>query len=160
MTSLVDITTKNYQNYMNRILEIENYSFPSPWNLKVFQEEIKNSFSHFWVLTVDEVLSGYICFWMFDSEIQLINIAVHPNRRGKGLGYYLVEKMIKEGISNGIQSIWLEVRTSNFDAQSLYQKLGFEEVSRRARYYGDTNEDAIVMSLAFMQKGRCQIAVN
>ena len=160
MISFVDITTKNYQNYMKQILEIENLSFPSPWSLKVFQEEIKNSFSHFRVLTVDEVLSGYICFWMFDSEIQLINIAVHPDRRGKGLGYYLLEKMIKEGISKGIQSIWLEVRTSNLAAQSLYQKLGFEEVCRRARYYGDTNEDAIVMSRAFMQKGRYNIAVN
>jgi len=147
MTSLIDITTDNCQIYLEQILEIENLSFPSPWSLNAFVQEIKNPMSYLWALTVDGAILGYICFWMFDSEIQLINIAIHVNRRCKGLGHSLLKTMIEAGISKGMQYVWLEVRPSNFTAKRLYKKLGFEEIARRTRYYRDTNEDAIVMAL-------------
>ncbi len=147
MTSLVDITIRNCRNYLECILEIENLSFPSPWSLKAFKEEIGNPISHFWGLTVDEVLTGYTCFCMFDIEIQLINLAVHPHERGKGVGHYLLTKMIEAGVSKGKKYIWLEVRPSNLAALKLYEKSGFDAVDRRPQYYADTHEDAIVMTL-------------
>jgi ribosomal-protein-alanine N-acetyltransferase len=160
MTSLVNITLENSQFFLQSILEIENLSFPTPWSLRAFNAEIKNSVSHLWALTVDEVLSGYVCFWMFDTEIQLLNLAVNPHRRGKGLGHYLLRKMIETGISNGIRYVWLEVRPSNLAAKRLYQRLGFKEVFRRPRYYPDTHEDAIVMSLTHSDKSRFHFISN
>ena len=160
MTSLINITAENSRNYLEHIFEIELLSFPSHWSLNAFQQEIKKPISHLWGLTVNDVISGYICFWMFDSEIQLINLAVHPKMRGKHLGYYLLAKMIKTGISKGMQYIWLEVRISNMAAIRLYEKLGFQEVGRRSRYYRDTNEDAIVMSLTLSEKESYRMASN
>jgi len=160
MIAIIDITTKNEYIYLQGILEIENLSFPSPWSIQFFKEEIKNPITSLWALMANEALSGYICFWMFDSEIQLINIAVHPYKRGQGLGHYLITELIESGFSKGINSIWLEVRPSNLAARKLYQNLGFEEMSRKARYYRDTGEDAITMTLALSQKESYPLASN
>jgi ribosomal-protein-alanine N-acetyltransferase len=152
MKSLVHITAENISNYLDSILEIENLSFPSPWSPKLFRDELLNHASNFWGLVVDGVLVGYICFWMFASEIQVINFAIHPEHRGKRLGHGLLDEMIRSARHKGIQSIWLEVRPSNLIAQRLYSKAGFREIGRRPLYYRDTNEDAIVMSLGLSVK--------
>ena len=158
MTSLIDITVENCLNYLDPIIEIENQSFPSPWSIRAFREEIKNPSAYLWALAVKEFLSGYICFRMVAHEIQLTNIAVHPKKRGKGIAHHLLTKTIETGINKGAQSIWLEVRPSNFAAKRLYQKLGFEEAGRRPRYYRDTNEDAIVMALALSEMQSYHVA--
>lgn len=149
---LVEITEENCQRFLDGILEIESVSFPSPWNLNTFKSELRNPVSHLWALTGRDGLAGYLCFWMFRNEIQLINFAVHPLRRRKGCGRFLLDWLIQTGISKGMGSIWLEVRVSNAAARGLYQKLGFREVGRRPRYYSDTKEDAIVMSLGLPGK--------
>ena len=152
MTSIEDITPENYHIHLDNILEIENRSFPSPWSQRAFIQEIENPISHIWVLLADNQLVGYICFWLFDREIQLINIAVHPDEKGKGLGHHLMTRMIETGLSKGSQYIWLEVRISNLPAKRLYHRLGFEEIGRRRGYYRETKEDAIVMVLPLQQK--------
>jgi ribosomal-protein-alanine N-acetyltransferase len=160
MLSLVEITTETYEPYLEQILEIENVSFPSPWSMKAFKAEIQNPSACLWALIEDEVLSGYICFWKFDSESQLINIAIHPERRQQGLGEYLLTTMIEDCISKAEHYIWLEVRPSNAAARRLYQKMGFEGVGQRKGYYMDTNEDAIVMSLPLSQRGSLRSVSN
>jgi ribosomal-protein-alanine N-acetyltransferase len=152
MTSLVTITKENFQPFLQKILDIEELSFQSPWGVHALKSEIENPISHLWALLMGEIFSGYICFWMFDSQIQLINLAVHPHDRGKGLGHYLLTEMIEMGISEGTRQIWLEVRPSNLVAKGLYERLGFDEAYRRPRYYPDTHEDAIVMSLNLLGK--------
>ena len=152
MTSIEDITPENYHIHLDSILEIENRSFPAPWSQRAFIQEIENPISHIWALLADNQLVGYICFWLFDREIQLINIAVHPDETGKGLGHHLMIRMIETGLSKGSQYIWLEVRPSNLPAKRLYHRLGFEEIGRRRGYYRETKEDAIVMVLPLQQK--------
>ncbi|MFC1579694.1 ribosomal protein S18-alanine N-acetyltransferase [Thermodesulfobacteriota bacterium] len=152
MTSIEDITPVNYHIYLDNILEIENCSFPGPWSQRAFIQEIENPISHMWALLTDNQLVGYICFWLFDREIQLINIAVHRDERGKGLGHHLMTSMIETGFSKGSQYIWLEVRISNLPAKRLYNRLGFEEIGRRRGYYRETKEDAIVMVLPLHQR--------
>ena len=76
-----------------------------------------------------------------------MNVAVHREWRGKGIGYRLLSKMFEVSIFTGAQTAWLEVRPSNLAARSLYEKAGFKEVGRRPHYYDDTHEDAIIMSV-------------
>lgn len=148
MSSLVEVTAGNFPIFQLDILEIERNSFPSPWSLNSFSTEIDLSISHFWATLIDAVIEGYICFWIFANETHLMNLAVHPEWRGKGLGERLLCKMIEVGISEGAKRAWLEVRPSNLVARSLYEKAGFKKVGFRPRYYRETNEDAIIMSLS------------
>ena len=151
MTSLVKINPENYHLYLEQILEIEILSFSSPWSRYAFLEEINNPISHLWGVKEGKVLSGNLCFWMFDREIQLINLAVLPEKRNKGFGLYLLTKMMEECISKGVPNIWLEVRRSNLSAKRLYERLGFEPAGCRPRYYKDSNEDAIIMAMTLTE---------
>ncbi|MFH1350273.1 MAG: ribosomal protein S18-alanine N-acetyltransferase [Pseudomonadota bacterium] len=160
MTSIIEATAENGHIYLDHLLEIENLCFSSPWSPKLFQDEFRSLFSHLWILMVDQIPLGYICFWMYEREIQLFNIAVHPLKQGKGLGNYLLTKMIEAGSTNGVHSIWLEVRPSNSAARKLYQNLGFKEIGRRPRYYEDTGEDAVMMSLPLSQNKSYHMASN
>ena len=146
MTALVRMTGHGLWTHQERILEIETLSSPSPWSLSAFEAETKNPFSRFWGLTGHGILHGYICFWLCDRAYELMNIAVHPEARKKGLGKQLLRRMFQQGISEGVKTIWLEVRPSNLVARSLYRRGGFKEIARRPRYYRDSNEDAIIMT--------------
>jgi ribosomal-protein-alanine N-acetyltransferase len=147
MSPLVRITTQNLVAHLTAILGIEQVSFPSPWGRESFEHEVRNPLSRFWGLLSDNGLIGYICFWVAAGEIHLMNIAVHPQMRHMGLGRLLMEKLIRTGAEEDVRKIWLEVRPSNVAARALYSGMGFTEVGRRRRYYTDTGEDAIVMTL-------------
>jgi len=145
------MTPENIESFLDSIFDIERGSFISPWSRNGFLQEVRNPISHLWVvMDEDGAAGGYICFWMFEREIQLLNIAVHPEKRGKGLGTHLLKEMIRIGTARGMEQVWLEVRTSNITARKLYENLGFVAVGRRPRYYQDTNEDAIVMSFKIL----------
>ncbi|MBL7212989.1 MAG: ribosomal protein S18-alanine N-acetyltransferase [Desulfobacteraceae bacterium] len=150
MISLQEVTTENFQRFRDDILAVERVSFPSPWSLKAFEEEAKRSISNLWVLLEDGELGGYICLWIFGGEVHLMNIAVHPDKRRRGFGGCLLNKMIEVGLSQGITRAWLEVRPSNVIARAFYKKVGFSEIGRRPHYYKETNEDAIIMTLSLM----------
>jgi [ribosomal protein S18]-alanine N-acetyltransferase len=147
MFQVIEIGPENFPVYAEGILAIEKVSFPSPWSINAFKAETHKDISNLWVLMADSILSGYICFWILNPEIHLMNLAVHPANRGKGFGQFLMGRMIEEGISKRIKSIWLEVRPSNLAARNLYKKLGFFEAGIRPNYYSETNEDAILMSM-------------
>ncbi len=150
MISLVNITAENIHLFLGDILEIERSSFPSPWSSTAFHQEATRRVSRFWALLEDDTFLGYICFWMFSGKIHLMNIAIHPKKRGNGFGRHLLVKMIEAGKSGRAETAWLEVRPSNTMARFLYKKAGFKETGRRPRYYVDTNEDAIVMSMSLL----------
>jgi ribosomal-protein-alanine N-acetyltransferase len=153
MISLIRITAENFDRLEQRILAIEKVSFLSPWTSEAFREEVQRSFSSLWILQDTEDVVGYICFWSMARELHLMNIAVHPERRGEGLGRMLLDKMIVVGIREGAECALLEVRPSNSPARELYKKAGFQEIGRRAKYYRDTGEDAILMALQFNTSG-------
>ena len=147
MNRLVPITKANVGRYMQRVLEIEKLSFPTPWSVWAFRDELRNSFSRLWGWKAEDRVQGYICYWITMREIQVLNVAVHPDWRRRGVGRRLLQQAVRSGITHGAEDLWLEVRTSNRAARNLYEKLGFQAVGRRPRYYRDTGEDAIVMTL-------------
>lgn len=153
MPQIIEIGPENFPVYAEEILEIEKASFPSPWSFNAFKAETEKHISHLWVLISDAIVAGYICFWILEREIQLLNLAVHPEKRGNRFGQLLLTKMIEKGAIDGVTNIWLEVRPSNSWARDLYKKMGFLETGIRPKYYSETNEDAIMMSLELPDAG-------
>jgi [ribosomal protein S18]-alanine N-acetyltransferase len=137
----------DFRAYADQVMEIERASFPVPWSERAFEDEINRGISNLWALVSNEKVYAYICFWMFDKEMHILNFAVHPEKRRQGLGRYLLMMVIDTGKTNGIENIWLEVRPSNGPALSIYKKFGFSDVGRRKGYYSDSQEDAIIMAL-------------
>ena len=113
----------------------------------MFQEELAKIPSTLYVLkeVPGKRVLGYSCFWSLSGEVQLVNIAVHPDLRGKGLGRRLLNHLLLEAESREAEKIFLEVRPSNWAAIGLYERLGFKVLYRRLGYYTPEGEDALVM---------------
>ncbi|HEX8042850.1 ribosomal protein S18-alanine N-acetyltransferase [Candidatus Deferrimicrobium sp.] len=130
---------------LDGVMEIEKVSFPTPWSREMFIEDFHRDFSDTLVAAGpgDEIL-GYAVCWTIAGESHLLNIAVHPARRGQGIGRALLIECIRRAARAGASVIYLEVRAGNVAAQRLYRSMGFEFRGIRKGYYTDTAEDAVI----------------
>jgi ribosomal-protein-alanine N-acetyltransferase len=135
------------------IWQIEKVSFPTPWTRWSFLMELAQRHSH--TLVAGPTPSrpwrtwGYIIFWVVADEMHILNLAVHPQRRRRGLARELLAQALDRARSLGATTAWLEVRPSKAPAPALYASFGFQEVGHRRRYYEDTGEDAIILALSW-----------
>jgi ribosomal-protein-alanine N-acetyltransferase len=90
-------------------------------------------------------LAGYVGMWHMYDETHVTTIAVDPPYRGRGYGELLLLTAIAEAMARSSAWLSLEVRVTNQIAQALYEKYGMMVYGRRAAYYTDNREDALVM---------------
>ena len=96
----------------------------------------------------DGRLTGFCGILLLPPESEILDIAVDAGVRRLGIGTVLMSAVLREARKRGTAVTYLEVRESNVPATGLYEKTGFEPYGRRARYYTDPVEDAIVMRLS------------
>lgn len=90
---------------------------------------------------------GFAAFHRVIDEVEIRNMAVDPEHRHQGVGRALLETARDRLLQAGAKRVFLEVRASNKPALSLYCSIGFAIHSRRADYYRDPQEDALVLAL-------------
>lgn len=131
------------------IAEIERLSFSTPWAVEAFAEELTRPWARLEVLrrAQGEKPLGFSNYWLVADEVQIINIAVHPDARRQGFAGLLLGHIIQQAKRACFRVLSLEVRMSNTPAQSLYRKFGFKDVGMRPRYYADNGENALLMDL-------------
>lgn len=130
---------------LEAVLEIESASFSRPWTRRHFIDEMASPFGYPTVaLAADATVAGYLCLKQVLDEAEILDVAVSSSLRGRGIGRILVESAVEEARSRGAVTVGLEVRVGNYEAITLYARLGFREIGRRKQYY-DNGEDAIVM---------------
>ena len=95
---------------------------------------------------VESHIAGYVASWYMTDEAHITGIAVRQSLRGNGLGELLLIGSIKLALQRQSRVVTLEVRVSNYVAQSLYTKYGFSQVGLRRGYYTDNHEDAYIMT--------------
>ena len=100
----------------------------------------------FLVAEVGGQLAGYAGVWVFAEEAHIMNIAVDPSCRRRGIGEALLLTLLARTVEMGARLAYLEVRPTNEQAIALYAKLGFHPYGRRPGYYADTGEDALLMA--------------
>lgn len=91
-------------------------------------------------------IGGYAIYWMMADEAHLTSIAVREASRRQGIGEMLLICVIDSALKQHARVVTLEVRASNYAAQALYEKYGFERVGERRSYYSDDKETAIIMT--------------
>jgi len=130
---------------LDRVVEIEKASMPSPWSKELFDEELKRAAAHYFVMEEEGKVAGYMGYWEAPEEAHIINLAIAPEFRNKGFGKQMMDHCLGYAFKRGARLATLEVRQSNEAAQRLYEKCNFRVVAIRKKYYSDNQEDAIVM---------------
>jgi [ribosomal protein S18]-alanine N-acetyltransferase len=135
---------------LEEVLPIEEVSYTMPWNRTMFEAELHgNRFARLLTARDSEqnILLGYVCFWMVFDELHLMNLSVHPEWRRMGIGEELARRALSSAQEGGARLATLEVRASNEAAKRLYEKLGFKVAAVRHGYYREPKEDAVIMNL-------------
>jgi len=132
---------------LNQVVQIERACFADPWTEESFRRLLAGDSAIFHVIGYppDFRVAGYVIAFAIGEDAELLNIAVEPSFRGRGLAGQMLDALLIELGSRGVRAAFLEVRESNRAARALYGSRGFAEIGRRRNYYRRPVEDALVM---------------
>ncbi|MDR2367523.1 MAG: ribosomal protein S18-alanine N-acetyltransferase [Deltaproteobacteria bacterium] len=131
---------------MPQILKMERLCHVDQWTSENFHSELQRAFTVAKGLWLGHSLVGLSLSWMLPPECHLLNLMVHPNLWGRGLGKFLVNDLIETAKSNKAYKIILEVKVGNKRAERLYKRVGFTGSGFRRAYYSD-GSNASIMTL-------------
>jgi ribosomal-protein-alanine N-acetyltransferase len=132
---------------LDRIEEIERESYPTPWSRSMFAGELAKPSSVCLGAfdTERDVLVGYLIISRYVDAWHVMNVAVEPSQRRRGIAQNLLERLFELTANDSRRGYTLEVRVSNANAIRLYERLGFQARGLRRGYYTDNREDALIM---------------
>ncbi|HET6977628.1 MAG TPA: ribosomal protein S18-alanine N-acetyltransferase [Pyrinomonadaceae bacterium] len=137
------------------VVQIEEQSGLSRWGWSAYYAELQGANRDLMLVarstqtsaTPPAPIAGYIVARETAGELHINNFAVRPEFRRRGIGAILLNQVLNEARQRGAKAAFLEVRSTNHAAQELYEKCGFQAIAKRANYYSEPTEDAVVMSL-------------
>jgi ribosomal-protein-alanine N-acetyltransferase len=139
---------------LDEVMVIERDAFRHPWSPELFRRELEHDWST--ILVALEPLTsasgkgsdrivGFLIYWLVHDEVHVLNVAVGPEYRRRGVARLLMAETEKRAHQAGATLMTLEVRRSNQGALELYRGFDYRAVGIRPNYYVDEGEDAIVM---------------
>lgn len=134
-----------------QVLKIERSAYPEPWSEGVFSDCLRVGYRCDLYLKNDQVV-GYSVVSTGAGEAHLLNLCLHPEYQGLGLGRQMLRKVLEKLPQERVETIFLEVRVSNQAAKNLYLSEGFNEIGQRFNYYpkGEEREDALVFAKSLL----------
>jgi len=136
-------------DHLEEIDEIERRAYPTPWSRSMFAGELSKPTSiclgAFEADGEDGALVGYLIVSRYVDAWHVMNVAVDPPHRGRGVATMLLERLFELTADDARRGYTLEVRVSNETAIALYERLGFTSRGLRRGYYTDNREDALIM---------------
>ena len=143
MTVALDIRRLTYAD-LPQVVALERRAFPTPWSLAMFVLELSKPGGVCLAASgEDGELAGYVICSRYDIVWHVMNVAVDPLQRRRGIATALLTALIDRVGEDA--PLTLEVRTSNAGAIALYEGFGFRAAGVRPRYYQDNGEDAVIM---------------
>ena len=139
--ALVPLSEKN----IDAVYEIDRASFTHPWSYALLQAELCNEQAAYLVAEWEGTCAGYAGVQFACDCAEVLNIAVHPDFRRKGIGRALMQALAELAAQRGCEKLLLEVRASGEAAQALYRAQGFVTDGVRRGYYREPCEDAVLM---------------
>lgn len=147
--------TRMSEHDLLEVVQIEEQSGLSRWGWVAYYAELQGANRDLMLIArlshsaiVDSApIAGYIVARETSGELHINNVAVRPECRRRGIGAALLGRILQEARRRKANAAFLEVRSANLAAQALYEKNGFKAIARRADYYTEPREDAVVMSL-------------
>lgn len=136
---------------LEAVLVLENLIFTTPWSKEQYCRLMQAGICKVFGAWDAEELVAYAAVSLNRAafELEIYNIAVHPEHRLRGLAGQLTGLVLEAAGALKLDRAILEVRESNVPARSLYEKLGFRKAGRRSAYYSNPDEDALLYEYSF-----------
>lgn len=133
---------------VDEIMDLEKKGHAYPWTLGIFRDCLRVGYACE-VMEQDNLIRAYGVMSVAAGEAHIFNVCVAPEKRRKGYGRMMMERLVEIAKSRGAKSMFLEVRPSNLSALMLYEKMGFNEVGIRKDYYPAKvgREDALILAM-------------
>jgi [ribosomal protein S18]-alanine N-acetyltransferase len=138
----VEIRSLTYAD-LPQVVAIERRAFTTPWSLAMFVLELSKPSGVCLAAEAEGELVGYLICSRYDTVWHIMNVAVDPDRRRRGIATALIGALLDR--VGPTAPVTLEVRRSNTGAIVLYERFGFRSAGVRRRYYADNGEDAMIM---------------
>ena len=134
---------------LDAIMEIEIRAYDFPWTQGIFRDCLRVGYCC-WCYENDEMIQAYGVMSAAAGESHILNLTVRPESQRQGIGSRLLKHFQQLARRHGADTLMLEVRPSNRNAISLYEKLGFNEIGVRRNYYpaAEGREDALLLALS------------
>ncbi len=133
------------EEHVPQVAHLETLCFHDPWSENSVRSELTNPLS-LWLVALDGTqVAGYVGSQTVLDEADVMNVAVAPEHRRKGMGKSLMLALENALREKGVHSLTLEVRASNDPAIALYETLGYTQVGLRPNYYQHPREDARIL---------------
>ncbi|HYX84466.1 MAG TPA: ribosomal protein S18-alanine N-acetyltransferase [Gaiellales bacterium] len=130
---------------LDAVEELERESYPTPWSRSMFAGELAKPSGICLGAFQGEDMLGYLIVARYVDAWHVMNVAVDPAHRGRGIARALLERLFELTGDDADHGYTLEVRVSNTIAIHLYEALGFVITGVRRGYYTDNREDALIM---------------
>lgn len=140
----IEILKMTMQDY-EQIKDVLNSEFDDFWTKSILKSELIGENKNYIVAKQNEEIVGFAGVMLNQPEMEIMNIVTRKNERGKGIGTFLLNKIVEIAKNNRIQTIFLEVGEKNYIAKKMYEKAGFCEIGLRKNYY-HAKESACLMS--------------
>ena len=132
-------------DHVAQVAALEAICFADPWSEKSVASELTNPLALWLVALEGDRVAGYVGSQSVMGESDMMNVAVHPDYRRRGIAEQLCLGLVEALKEKGNHCLTLEVRASNEPAKALYEKLGFVQVGLRKNYYRNPREDACIL---------------
>ena len=127
------------------VARIEAECFPDPYTERMISDVLCTEGAMCFSALEGGRVIAYFIGRLISPEGELYRIATAPEYRKRGIAYRLLDYSVKTSRGDGLETLFLEVRQSNFPAISLYREYGFRAISKRKNYYKNPTEDAVIM---------------
>ncbi len=134
---------------LDDVLAIEESAYPFPWTKGIFRDCLRAGYEARVLRQGDHLIAGYVLWSWGVGEAHILNLCIGPMHQRRGLGRHLLQTCLAEISRGDVDTVLLELRASNFVAESLYSSMGFRHLGRRKGYYpaGRQREDALLMAM-------------
>jgi ribosomal-protein-alanine N-acetyltransferase len=153
---MIPATTTTHIRWMIRrdmpsVLAIESQSFEYSWTEDDFIRCLRQRNCIGMVAEVGDDVAGFMVYELHQKSMKLLNFAVHPSYRRRGVGRALVQKLIGY-CGQQRKRIFFEVRETNLQAQLFFRAFGFRAISVLNDFYEDSDEAAYLMQYVSLRE--------
>jgi ribosomal-protein-alanine N-acetyltransferase len=134
------------KNDLSAVALIERAGQQYPWSDALLAEELNNQYACHFAALFDhgKTIGAFILCRLFCEELHIHHLCTDPLKRRRGLATALLRHTLSYARRGGAKTAFIEVRSANAPARTLYEREGFSVTSIRKTYYSN-GDDALIM---------------